>query len=282
MLDTNFQVGNTALPKLYTSVKERVKQELSGVKFFLATCDLWSSRGMTPYMSYTVHYISEEWKLSNRCLQTQFLPEDHNAENLGEAMTVTLECWDLDASNQVCLTTDNGSNIVKAASDLNWSRVSCFGHNLHLAITKALKDDRRCVHALGISRKIVSSISNSWKRRRELTKAQIDLKLCSMKYCWCGCYTKWQPAVSKETKYLNEQENEIEDMKLFITDNSPDIEVTSQSQSENSRDQPPAKRRCLGSLFKDNVETDVMPEISKEQRINNELDRYISSPKFGI
>uniref|UniRef100_A0A1X7VK73 HAT C-terminal dimerisation domain-containing protein n=1 Tax=Amphimedon queenslandica TaxID=400682 RepID=A0A1X7VK73_AMPQE len=85
-----------------------------------------------------------------------------------------------------------------------------------------------------------------------------------------------------KTKYLNEQENEIEDMKLFITDNSPDIEVASQSQSENSCDQPPAQRRCIGSLFKDNEETDVMPEISKEQYINNELDRYISSPKLDF
>ena len=166
-----------ALPNLYTSVKNKVKQELSDVKYFSATTDLWSSTGMIPYMSYTVHYISKEWKLSNRCLQTQFLPEDHNAENLGEAMTITLESWDLNASNQVCLITNNGSNLIKAAADLNWPRLSCFGHNLHLAITKALKDDQRCVRALGVSRKTVSSISSSWKRKKEFTKAQINLKI---------------------------------------------------------------------------------------------------------
>ena len=166
-----------ALPNLYTPVKDKVKQELSDVKYFSATTDLWSSTGMIPYMSYTVHYISKEWKLSNRCLQTQFLPEDHNAENLGEAMTITLESWDLNASNQVCLITNNGSNLIKAAADFNWPRLSCFGHNLHLTITKALKDDQRCVRALGVSRKTVSSISSSWKRKKEFTKAQINLKI---------------------------------------------------------------------------------------------------------
>lgn len=143
-----------------------MKQELSNIKYFSANTDLWSSTGMIPYMSYTVYYISKEWKLSKKCLQTQFLHEDHNAENLGEAMTITLESWDLIASNQVCLHTDNGSNIIRAAADLNWPRLSCFGHNLHLAITKALKDDQKCVRALGVSRKIVNSISSSWKRKR--------------------------------------------------------------------------------------------------------------------
>ena len=165
-----------ALPNLYTSVKDKVKQELSDVKYFSATTDLWSSTGMIPYMSYTVHYISKEWKLSNRCLQTQFLPEDHNAENLGEAMTITLESWDLNASNQVCLTNDNGSNLIKAAADLNWPRLSCFGHNLHLTITKALKDDQRCVRALGVSRKIVSSYPVAGKERESLQKHRSILK----------------------------------------------------------------------------------------------------------
>ncbi len=34
----------------------------------------------------------------------------------------------------VCITTDSGANIVKAASLNNWTRLQCFGHRLHLAI----------------------------------------------------------------------------------------------------------------------------------------------------
>jgi len=72
---------------------------------------------------------------------------------------------------------DNGSNIKNAAGRLLWPRLSCFGHNLHLAITKALQGDNRCSRALGVSRKVVSAFSISWKRRRELTKAQMNLEL---------------------------------------------------------------------------------------------------------
>ena len=80
-------------------------------------------------------------QLQNKCLQTQFLPEYHTEIHLADAMEAALSLWDLDAANQICLTTDNGSNIVNAAGILDWSRLSCFGHNLHLSIIKAIQDD---------------------------------------------------------------------------------------------------------------------------------------------
>ena len=102
---------------------------------------------------------------------------DHTGINLAEAMEAALSLWDLDAANQICLTTDNGSNIVNAAGILDWSRLSCFGHNLHLSVNKAIQDDSRCSRALGVCRKIVSSFSMSWKRKRDLIKTQISLNL---------------------------------------------------------------------------------------------------------
>lgn len=135
---------------------------------------MWSSVGMRPYMSYTVHFVNDEWELQNRCLETHYFPDNHTGQNIADAMEATLDSWDLSASNQVCLTTDSGSS---AARILKWSRLSCFGHNLHLAITKAFNDDNRCTRALGVCHKIVSSFSMSFNRRRNLTKAQINLGL---------------------------------------------------------------------------------------------------------
>ena len=82
--------------------------------------------------------------------------------------------WSLKADNLVCLTTDSGSNIhvhvVAAARKLGWTWLSCFGHNLDLAIAKAVSKDKRCNRALAVARRIVSSFSCSWKRRRELIR----------------------------------------------------------------------------------------------------------------
>ncbi len=81
------------------------------------------------------------------------------------------------AEKQVCLTTDSGSNIVKAARHLQWPRLSCFGHNLQLAITRSLDHDPRVSRALGLARKIVSAFHCSWKRKRELSKSLLNFNI---------------------------------------------------------------------------------------------------------
>ena len=89
------------------------------------------------------------------------------------------------------MTTDNGSNMVCALeSRLKWPHLSCFGHNLHLAVTNSIKDDSRVQRALGVCRKIVSTFSYSWKKRRELSEAQKTLNLPdhSLK---SDCTTRW-------------------------------------------------------------------------------------------
>ena len=130
--DGRYQLPNrkyfseTAIPSLYSSVKQKVQEELlSCADYFSGTADLWSSVGLKPYISYTIHYIDAEWKLQSKCLQTHFLPEDHTSDILADSLTTTLDTWILKAENQICLTTDNGINIVKAAHDLQWCRLSC-------------------------------------------------------------------------------------------------------------------------------------------------------------
>lgn len=119
------------------------------------------------------------------------MPQDHDADNLADAMTETLANWDLDPAKQVCLTTDNGSNIVYATSSrLGWNRLSCFGHNLHLAVTNSLKDEVRVARAFGVCRKLVELFAHSWKKKRELSEAQVQLKLPNHSLV-SDCITRW-------------------------------------------------------------------------------------------
>ena len=171
--------SQTAIPALYLATKERVFQELKCTQYFSSTTDLWSSSTSEPYMSYTVHYLDNDWSLQTRCLQTLYAPENHTAMNLSAVMTETLQSLKLEPSKQVCITTDNVSNLIKACSDLHWMRMPCFGHNLHLAINNSIKDDSRVSRALGLCRKLVGTFSHSWNKKRDLTEAQQRLKLPS-------------------------------------------------------------------------------------------------------
>ena len=77
-------------------------------------------------MQSTLCFIDAEWKLQARCLPdpVAILPHDHTGANLAEAMEAVLESWELCTARQVCLTTDNGANIVCAAYLLTWPRLS--------------------------------------------------------------------------------------------------------------------------------------------------------------
>ena len=169
-------MSRVAIPAAYGSTKEQVVQDVEQAEYYSATTDCWSSQGLKPYLSYTVHYIDNQWSLKSYCLQTMYLPEDHTANNLAEGLQETLQTWSLDVTKQVCITTDSASNIVRATKDLGWKQLSCFGHNLNLAVSKALQD-QRCSSTIGACRKVVSAFSMSWKRRRDLTSTQITMGL---------------------------------------------------------------------------------------------------------
>lgn len=106
------------------------------MSYFATTSDLWSSRTSEPYLSLTAHYIDQDWNLKSKCLQTAYFPVDHTGEAIALGLSDALESWGLSEDKQVCITTDSGTNIVKATSLNNWTRLQCFGHRLHSAVGK--------------------------------------------------------------------------------------------------------------------------------------------------
>ena len=95
----------TALPALYAQVRDNVKTKLASVSHFAARSDLWSSDGtLVPHISYTVHFLSEDWKLHNQRLRTKFLPQNLTGQVTADSMEETLSMWELKAEKQVYIT----------------------------------------------------------------------------------------------------------------------------------------------------------------------------------
>ena len=136
--------------------------KLREMKYFAATSDLWTSSAKHPYLSYTIHFIDDAWSLQSFLLGTVPLFEDHTGQNIAKAFKDILGNWGLTPHNLFATTTDNGSNFVARLRILEWTRLSCFGHNLDLSINKSLAINRiqraikRC-HAL------IELFNRSWK-----------------------------------------------------------------------------------------------------------------------
>ena len=102
--------SQVASPDLYEKCRAKVETEVSNVEYYAVTTDLWSSRTTEPYISLTVHFIDEDFKLKSRCLQTAFFPENHTSENIAAGLREAVAVWGLDETRQVCITTDNAAN----------------------------------------------------------------------------------------------------------------------------------------------------------------------------
>lgn len=62
----------------------------------------------------------------------------------------------MQGETKVLDTRDDVTNIINTVSCLNWLRLLCFDHNLHLAVMKAINSNFQCTRALGLSQKIRS------------------------------------------------------------------------------------------------------------------------------
>lgn len=72
------------------------------------------------------------------------------------------------------MTTDHGSNMLKAVDNLNLSHVSCFGHVLNTAVSRILKmEDVK--EAINKVQDIHNIFAHSWKSVREMGKVLENL-----------------------------------------------------------------------------------------------------------
>jgi ribosomal protein S8 len=201
---------DTAIPKLYNETKAGILNAIKGIINFAATTDIWSSIGLYPYISLTLHYITDDWRLQTHVLETYPMPEDHTGQNISEVIEDMLELWNISKSQLIAITTDNAANMKLAGTKLDITRVSCFGHILHNAINFALSSNEEVEKAISECKKMSGKVSSSWKKRRELARIQRDLNLPILTMP-TECSTRWN-SKHKLVTYVLEQERALRDL----------------------------------------------------------------------
>ena len=194
-----------AIPSLYEETRAKLLHKMhEEIVCYSATADLWSSCTTQPYMCLTVHYIDSKWVLQSHCLQAHYIPEDHTGQQLQDALGISLDEWYLDPKKLVSITTDSASNIRLACQLLKWKRLSCFGHNLDLAINKGL-NDQRIDRVINLCRKVVAAFSHSWKRKRDLQEVQ-EQKNLPVKQLKGDVSTRWGSKAGMIERILEQQD----------------------------------------------------------------------------
>ena len=89
--------------------------EIEGINGIGSTTDSWTSLATENCITYTTHYITEDWEMKNRVLFTHCSEERHTAQNLALDMKEIEQKWAMNKllfnPTFVC---DNASNVTKA------------------------------------------------------------------------------------------------------------------------------------------------------------------------
>ena len=184
---------DTLLPKLHENSTLQLKKEVEKLYGIGITTDGWTSSATENYLTYTAHYISEEWELKTRVLSTHCSEERHTADNLAKDMQETEQNWGLDKLLfSPVYVHDNAANITKVPKLMPQQRtgLGCLAHTINLAANAATSIDQ-VANILSKGIKLVALFNRSayaeviLKRKQSLLLPEKQHKLIQ------DCVTRW-------------------------------------------------------------------------------------------
>ncbi|CAM4608459.1 unnamed protein product [Leuciscus chuanchicus] len=130
-----YTVESPAFKKLVSKIpvtnndktRAKVESALESAERVGLTCDGWTSRATESYITFTVHFINEDWEINSYVLQTRAMHETHTGIHIADVL------------KKPVVVTDNASNMRVAMDLTGYQHVKCFAHVLNLASQRALK-----------------------------------------------------------------------------------------------------------------------------------------------
>uniref|UniRef100_A0A8C4RIG4 Zinc finger BED domain-containing protein 1-like n=1 Tax=Erpetoichthys calabaricus TaxID=27687 RepID=A0A8C4RIG4_ERPCA len=191
-----------AIPLLYEETKKKVAEALKKATRVALTCDAWTSRAVQSYVTFTAHYITDNWELESRVLQTTAINESHTAAHIKENIQSVAQEWQLTTTDLV-IVTDNAANMLAAAQLGNFQHVKCFAHTINLTAQRALKLPS-VSRLLGKIRRITRFFHCSATANHVLKQKQKLLELAPHKLT-TDVATRWNSAFDMIDRFLEQQ-----------------------------------------------------------------------------
>ena len=107
------------------------------------TTDGWTSIANNSYLSYTSHFLTENFEPRNYCLNVEVTDESHSSTYLSNSLFQILSAWatkeQRDNKMKLFVVANNAANIQSALNSMTVCKsLSCFAHTLQLAVNGAI------------------------------------------------------------------------------------------------------------------------------------------------
>ena len=83
--------SKTIILGIYSQIKQGLLLELLKALGVSLTTDGWNSKATESYITTTAHYMTDDWELREKVLETVTLNEAHTAQNLADCLDSTAE-----------------------------------------------------------------------------------------------------------------------------------------------------------------------------------------------
>ena len=151
----------------FKTVKEELLATLESLPYVSVTSDIWTSRVTQAYITLTVYFITNTWKMESKVLQTQEMP---TGEHISLRLSSASQQWKI-KDKIVALVRDNAANMVLASQLLDdGDDMPCFAHTLQLAV-KAGLDLPLITRVSAVCRKIIGHFKHSVRAMEEKQKS---------------------------------------------------------------------------------------------------------------
>jgi len=183
------------VPGLYSQKVAEVKLDVSSAISLAFTTDGWTSRANNSYLSYTAHFLTQDFEPRNYCLNVENVDESHTAHNLAISMSKCISAWTTDeqqkSNMKLYVVADNAANIQAALNKLpHCNALSCFAHTLQLAINSAISDCTDLQTTISKAKSITAHFKHSVQSTQKLLALEKQMGLPELKLKQ-QCPTRW-------------------------------------------------------------------------------------------
>jgi hypothetical protein len=152
-------LSSSVIPSLYDHCANLLTGSISKATAIALTTDMWTSISNDSYMSVTTHYLTPDFTMEVKCLNVQYFPENHTANNIAVALEESIKLWiksnkssasetstgpgqgssEKSPNMPIFVVSDNAANVVAAMRQLpSYVHIPCFIHSLQLVINKCI------------------------------------------------------------------------------------------------------------------------------------------------
>jgi hypothetical protein len=183
------------VPKLYSEIISAVKSDVHGASSLAFTTDAWSSRANQSYLSYTAHFLSQDFKTRNYCLGVENVDESHTATCLAKSLADQTVTWTSESQRKnnvkVAVVSDNAANIQAAITKVqSCLPVKCFNHTLQLTIEDVVRPCDELQNTVQKAKAITTHFKHSCQNTKKLLDREKQFGLPELKLKQ-ECVTRW-------------------------------------------------------------------------------------------